>query len=261
MSKRKRKDKGRLPPFVALHISTMEAPAWKELSMGARMLYVQLKRHHFVGIRNNNGKIYLSHRGAMEEMGVTSRHSIARWFRELQHYGFIVMTSPGYLGLDGNGRSPQWRLTELPTPGERETQNYLKWDGTPFNGNQAWSGRGRKPIVTNVHEKQNPGAETTARVVPKQPPLVVPKQPPLVVPKQPPVHSPTGAETTAMSADRGGAETTAISRKPLRVGGRALKQNDTEIETDFPRPDPDSRDADDQQVLRLLVALEGGRGC
>jgi hypothetical protein len=209
----KRKDKGRLPPFVPLHISTMETPAWKALSMGARVLYLQLKRHHLVGIKNNNGKIFLSQRDALEELGISDRHSVARWFCELQHFGFIVQTQGGCLGVNGKGKAPHWRLTELPTLGVRETQDYLKWDGRPFpgNGNQAWRSRGqkpRKPIVTAVHEKQNPGGETTARVAGKQPPLVAGKQPPL-----PP---PSGVETTAISADQGGVETTAISRITTR---------------------------------------------
>ena len=29
----------------------------------------------------------------MEEMGVRNRDSIRRWFRELEYYGFIVMTN------------------------------------------------------------------------------------------------------------------------------------------------------------------------
>jgi hypothetical protein len=256
MSKRKHKDKGRLPPFVPLHISTMETPAWKALSMGARVLYAQIKRHHFVGAKNNNGKIYLSERTAQEEIGGGTRDSIRRWFRELQHYGFIVQTEGGCLGVDGKGKAPHWRLTELPTLTERETQDYLKWDGTPFpgNGNQAWRGRGqkpRKPIVTTAHEKQNPGPETTSRVDQKQRPPVDRKQRPL--------RGQSGPETTSISADQGGPQTTSISRKPLRAGGRALGNEDARIVTDWPRPNPDSFDADDQQVLRLLVALEGGR--
>jgi hypothetical protein len=256
MSRRKHKDKGRLPPFVPLHISTMEAPAWKALSMGARVLYAQIKRHHFVGAKNNNGKIYLSERTAQEEIGGATRDSIRRWFRELQHYGFIVQTEGGCLGVDGKGKAPHWRLTELPTLTERETQDYLKWDGTPFpgNGNQAWRGRGqkpRKPIVTTAHEKQNPGPETTSRVDQKQRPLVDRKQRPL--------GGQSGPETTSISAGQGGPQTTSISRKPLRAGGRTLGNEDARIVTDWPRPNPDSFDADDQQVLRLVVALEGGR--
>jgi hypothetical protein len=36
---------------------------------------------------------------------------IVRWYRELQYYGFIVQMKPGYLGLEGKGRAPLWRLT------------------------------------------------------------------------------------------------------------------------------------------------------
>jgi len=42
MSKRN-KDKGRLPPFVPLLKETLESPAWRQLSHGAKALYVSLK--------------------------------------------------------------------------------------------------------------------------------------------------------------------------------------------------------------------------
>jgi hypothetical protein len=201
----KHKDKGRLPPFVPSFISTMETPAWKALSMGARVLYLQLKRHHFTGtgglIRNNNGKIYLSERDAVEELGCGNRDSIRRWFAELEHFGFIVKTAEGCLGINGKGKAPQYRLTELDAPNTdqpRATRDYEKWDGTPFNGNQAWRGRGLKT------QKQNPGRETTSRVDAKQRPLVDAKQRPL--------DPRSGRETTSISDEEGGRETTSISR-------------------------------------------------
>jgi hypothetical protein len=68
-----------------------------------------------------------------------------RWYRELQHYGFIVQTRAGSLGLDGKGKAPHWRLTELPHEDVVEvlggttkrtrfsaTKEYLIWDGTVF---------------------------------------------------------------------------------------------------------------------------------
>ena len=208
--KRRAEDKARLPPFVPSFIGTMETPAWKALSMGARVLYLQIKRHLFTGIRNNNGKIYLSQRTAMEEIGSGNRDSIGRWFAELEHLGFIVKTAEGSLGVDGKGKAPQWRLTELDAPNTdqpRATRDYEKWDGTPFNGNQTWRGRGLKP------RKQNPGRETTTRVAAKQ-------RPPTGA-KQRPVDGVTGRETTAISDHQGGRETTAISRitTPLAEGG------------------------------------------
>jgi hypothetical protein len=81
------------------------------MSHGARSLYVALKRRYSSN-RKNNGRIYLSIRAARKELGSGSSQ-IIRWFRELQHYGFIVMMSPGCLGLDGKGKAPCWRLTEV----------------------------------------------------------------------------------------------------------------------------------------------------
>jgi hypothetical protein len=196
MSRRHRIDKGKLPPFVPVYKATMETPAWKALSMGARMLYLQLKRHHLPN--NNNGKIYLSERDALEEMGAVNRDSIRRWFAELEHFGFIAKTAEGCLGVDGKGKAPQWRLTELPTPdGQRPTRDYERWDGTPFNGNQAWRGRGPKS------RKQNPGRETTSRVDAKQ-------RPPLDA-KQRPLGPLSGRETTSISERVGGRETMSIT--------------------------------------------------
>ena len=194
--------------FIPAFLETRRTPAWKAMSMGARELYMTLKGHHFVGFKNNNGHIFLSERKAMEEMGVSNRESIRRWYRELQHYGFIVMTNPGSLGVAGKGKAPQWRLTELETPladSKEPTLDYKKWDGTPFNGNQIWRGRGQKP------KKQNPGRETTSRVDAKQRPVLDAKQ-------RPP-HPRSGRETTSISAAHPGRETTSISR--LTTGGGA----------------------------------------
>jgi hypothetical protein len=89
--------KNRLPPFVPLLIGTLESPAWFAMSHGAKILYISLKRRYNQN-NHNNGRIFLSQRDAVKEL--RSHHNeIARWFRELQHYGFIVMTDPGYLGV------------------------------------------------------------------------------------------------------------------------------------------------------------------
>jgi hypothetical protein len=134
----KRKDKGRLAPFVPLDVEVMSSPAWRATSFGARWLYVHLKRRWSFKQRNN-GRLFLSQRDALKEMGVKDRDSISRWFRELQHYGFIVMTDSGGLGVDGKGKAPHWRLTELEAPGGRNgdtwmlpTKDYNKWDGAKF---------------------------------------------------------------------------------------------------------------------------------
>jgi hypothetical protein len=107
MSKRKHRGE-RLPPFVPLLKDTMNTPAWRALSHGARVLYVALKGRNY----KNNGHVFLSQRDAAKEIG-SSTDRIGRWFRELQHYGFIVQTNPTSFGIDGKGKAPHWRLTEL----------------------------------------------------------------------------------------------------------------------------------------------------
>src|SRR5262245_43381477 len=192
--------------FIPVFFETRRTPAWKAMSMGARELYMALRCAHYVSFTNNNGRVFLSERDALEELGATNRKSVRRWFRELEHFGFIVKTAEHHLGVDGKGKAAQWRLTELEAPladSKKATLDYQKWDGTPFNGNQAWRGRGQKP------KKQNPGAETTSRVGAKQPLVLGAKQPP-------PDHR-SGGETTSISATNPGGETTSISR--LTTGG------------------------------------------
>ena len=136
-----RKDKGRLPPFIPLFRETLESPAWRALSHGAKVLYVCLKKR--LG-QHNNGRLYLSQRDAKKELGSGSSQ-IARWFRELQHYGFIVKTAGSGLGLDGKGFAPHWRLTEAGNSNPMKesicegtkridfpTKDFLNWDRKPF---------------------------------------------------------------------------------------------------------------------------------
>ena len=94
------------------------------------MLYVALRRRYNFNI-HNNGKIFLSQRMAAKELN-SHHNQIARWFRELQHYGFIVLSKPGCLGVEGKGKAPRWRLTELGYMRDFPTRDYEKWDGTPF---------------------------------------------------------------------------------------------------------------------------------
>ena len=124
------KDKGRLPPFVPLFRETMASAAWRTSSPYARLIYVALKARYSINLRNN-GRIYLSARTAAEETGL-DKTTVARGFHELQHYGFIVMTAAGSLGVDGKGKAPHWRLTELGYKTDPPTRDFLRWDGVIF---------------------------------------------------------------------------------------------------------------------------------
>ena len=157
-----KKDKGRLPPFVPLLLSTLDSRAWREMSHGAQMLYVALRRR----VPRGRNRAYLSYRQAILELR-SSKRKIAEWFRELEHFGFIVLAQHGSLGVEGKGKSPHWRLTELgQTSGssatglpEVETKDFLRWDGTPFKRRQG---------------KQNPGSYVGYIPVPTSEPPAVP---------------------------------------------------------------------------------------
>ena len=130
MSARERRDKGRLPPFVPLLIATLDTRAWRALSHGARSVYIGLKRRYSPN-SHNNGRLFLSLRDAEKELG-SHHNQIARWFRELQHYGFIVLQTPGVLGVEGKGQAPRWRLTELGYMRDPPTRDYERWNGQRF---------------------------------------------------------------------------------------------------------------------------------
>ena len=134
---KRRQDKGRLPPFVPLFKGTLDAAAWRAMSHGARSLYVCLKRRYSTNF-NNNGNLYLSQRDAASELG-SGTAQVGRWFHELEHYGFIVMTEPGCLGLDGKGKAPHWRITELGTLANPvPSRDFNRWNGVRFSSH--WPG-------------------------------------------------------------------------------------------------------------------------
>jgi hypothetical protein len=120
--------------FVPVLASTMDAPAWRAMSHGARVLFVSLKRK----VPRDTNRAFISYRDACKELGSGS-NKIREWFAELQHYGFIVLHHPGSLGVDGKGRAPLWRLTELGNKKgadglpEWPTRDFLKWDGVLFD--------------------------------------------------------------------------------------------------------------------------------
>jgi hypothetical protein len=156
MSKKDRST-DRLPPFVPLFRETLETPAYRQLTFGGRALFTALRGKCI----KNNGHVYLSQREVGRELGHKNRGDIANWYRELQHYGFIVQTEAAALGVDGKGKAPHWRITDMPTrKGNNElaapTKDFLRWDGVLFEPHIApsrrWDDRKRRAL-----KKQNPG--------------------------------------------------------------------------------------------------------
>jgi len=118
-------------PFVGVLKDTMQSPAWRAMSYGARLLYIHARGE----LRNDakdNGHRWLSCRDAAKGIGTRSMDSIHRWFTENEHYGFMRKTGEGFLGSDGRGIAAKHRLTDYAYGTQPPTRDFMKWDGTPF---------------------------------------------------------------------------------------------------------------------------------
>jgi hypothetical protein len=123
----KQKRKGRLPPFIALIKSTMATPAWRAMSPGARLLYIEL-RGKLSNNGSNNGKVYLSDRDGADAIGV-NKETIVKYYAENEHYGFLRKTCGGFLGSDGRGIAAHYRFTDLAYGTRPPTRDFEQWDG------------------------------------------------------------------------------------------------------------------------------------
>jgi hypothetical protein len=162
-----RRDKGRLPPFVPLLISTIDAPAWKAMSHGAKWLYVALRRR----MPNGRNRTFVSYRTAQRELKASPK-KIREWFAELVHYGFIKLAVHGSLGVDGKGKAPHWTLTECGQTSrasadglfEPPTNDFFKWDGVlfdpaPFREDVKWDENKLKKPASHVGSTPLPTSE------------------------------------------------------------------------------------------------------
>lgn len=119
--------------YTRIRLEVLDSAAWKATRPGARLLYIALlRRLNFKTY--NNGKVYLATRTAAAEIGVRHR-AVWSYYCELEHYGFIVTTRPGYIGP--KGVAAHWRITDhgwgnLDGHPIRATKEYLQWDGTLF---------------------------------------------------------------------------------------------------------------------------------
>lgn len=110
--------------FVKIEEWVMKTEAWRDLSVGAKCLYLELRRR-FNGA--NNGEIRLSHREAAAALNV-HRNTVGRYFRELEEHGFIRKTQDHYLGPSGVGQTANWALEEEATPdGKPAGKAFARW--------------------------------------------------------------------------------------------------------------------------------------
>src|SRR5262249_11836432 len=121
-------------------------------------------------------------RNAIKELGRGSRPKIAEWYRELEHYGFIVLHRYGALGVDGKGKAPQWRLTELGVAATSElpTRDFLRWDGVVFEPKPRANRLSTLSCPRSAPVSGDPVVNLVmgrTRVPPKQPPMATTRVP------------------------------------------------------------------------------------
>ena len=201
---RKDRSHDKLPPFVPLFRETLASSAYRQLSFGARALFTALRSRCV----RNNGHVYLSQRDVGKELGHKDRGNIANWYRELQHYGFIVQTEGASLGVDGKGMAPHWLITDMPTrKGNNElalpTKDFLRWDGSVFEPHlrpsKQWNARKQTDL-----QKQNPGRHVATTV--DAPSL------PALDGRSLPLQAASGSNGASISADSSGSNGASISR-------------------------------------------------
>ena len=130
MSKRKHK-RPSLGAYVAVPKRITDAPAWRAMSPWARLLWIDARAWLRNDGSNNGTTLHRSCREAARAIGCDKK-TAARSFAELDHYGFVRRTAPGFLGSDGFGIAAKYRFTDLAHGTHPPTRDYEKWDGVLF---------------------------------------------------------------------------------------------------------------------------------
>jgi hypothetical protein len=82
------------------------------------------------------------------------KNAIGIWFKELEHYGFVVMVQGAHLGAEGKGKSATYRLTDRYHAGKPPTYDFQSWDGALFEPKKRIDKRGTSRL--HALQKQNP---------------------------------------------------------------------------------------------------------
>ena len=127
MARRRNKNFGNSSgKYARLPLAVIDTPAWRTLSLSAQALFPWLLMEFKGDKYNNNGKISLSVRQAVERMGV-ARDTAAKAFRDLQAKGFIVVKKGASLGVEGHGKCPEYEITFITTLHEEASKLYPEW--------------------------------------------------------------------------------------------------------------------------------------
>ncbi|WP_131798370.1 hypothetical protein [Devosia elaeis] len=122
MSKKRRKGSSG-GGFVQVFNYIMESAAWKDLSVGARATYVELKKLYN---GSNNGRLGFGSRGAANVLG-KSKSMANRYLKELEDHGFIVRQRES--SYYQTRMTVEWCLTEArnDVTGEAPTRLFRNW--------------------------------------------------------------------------------------------------------------------------------------
>ncbi len=113
-------------PHVRIHHWELKSAAFRSLSLGARVLLVELKAL-YVGY--NNGELFLSVREAARRMNV-GKNLADKCFGELEDKGFIRPNRLGsFTWKDGSrrGLATSWILTEFAFGDAVPTKDFMRW--------------------------------------------------------------------------------------------------------------------------------------
>ena len=95
-----RRHGGKLPPFTSLFRHTTNSAAWAALSVGARAAFFELQSNYNT---NRQNTVFLSARTGSKKLNA-HKDTVAKWMRELEHYGFIVAMQRDTLALMARAR-------------------------------------------------------------------------------------------------------------------------------------------------------------
>jgi hypothetical protein len=112
--------------FVMLEHYLLNSPAWRSLSLAARLAFIEMARLFVPG---RNGRLAMSARMLAETLPI-SRATAARALQDLTARGFIEAVKLGGFNMKaGEGRATEWRLTlhKCDVTGEKATRAFMRW--------------------------------------------------------------------------------------------------------------------------------------
>jgi hypothetical protein len=238
--------------YTKYYSDISKTPAWKALSYGARLLYLELQRQ-FIETANNNGKIFLSTRDAADSLGASQRQ-VCTWYRELEHYGFIVQTQSGTLGP--HGRAILWHLTDqahgwLDGKPVKATKDYLKWDGTPFRQSTTKKRKTKTKSFPYMKKTRHPDEKNSSLVTKKT----------RHFPKNPPISAVPGDEKNSSYLEYSISSSTASGPTGVSHGEPTAPEPGSPVATSMTsEPEPSAVDGDDmndnKQEQELISMIE-----